>query len=94
MTATNNIGQKYNGPEYWYQNYWSGLVYSLPVRVFALDPVDPEFKSPGGMPLSKALSYSLLQAAQLQMSTSLGGVTTPKSLHVIETRISSCRIPH
>ena len=27
-TATNNIGQNYNGPEYQYQKYWSGLIYN------------------------------------------------------------------
>ena len=26
--ATNNIVQQCNGPEYWYQQYWSGLVYN------------------------------------------------------------------
>ena len=79
---------------------------SLPVREFALDPVDrsyiPEFESPSGIPLSNALSFSLLQSTQLQMRTShqarevpgQGGVTTPESLHVIETGISSCCTPH
>ena len=27
-TATNNIGQKYNGPEHWYQLYWSELIHN------------------------------------------------------------------
>ena len=30
-TATNNIGQMYNGPEYRYQYYWSRLVYNMPL---------------------------------------------------------------
>ena len=76
---------------------------SLSVKVFALDPVDRSSN-----PSVVEFSFSLLQPTQLQMSTSHQAgevpcvrlmswprrVTTPKLLHVIETGISSFRIPH
>ena len=61
-------------------------------------PGIPELKSQGGIPLSKALSFSLPPPTQLQMSGEVPcvtltpcprGLSTPKSLYVIKTWISS-----
>ena len=40
-TATNNICQRYNCPEYQYQYYWSGIIYnSIEFEVCTIDVIE------------------------------------------------------
>ena len=81
---------------------------SLSVKLFALDPVESNqiptwYALKQGSQLLIASVDSAVNEYQpsgrggaLRQTDVLvrGGVATPKSLHVIETGISSCRIPH